>query len=220
MNLLTNYFNLKGLHLFVGIVVFNLLLIWLSKTLLINEVVFYNAFSSQLTYDRSLQLFESMKRLSWITYAFTPLILLIKFSMITFVIYTGAFFYNVKTKISLGSIFKIVIASELVFVIAGFIKFLWFYLFAGNYNLNDLGFFYPLSLINFFNKSELSKVWIYPFQTINLFHLLYILFLSFGLSKTCSIEKSYSDKIVLSSYIPALVIWVALIIFLTIDISV
>ncbi len=220
MNLLTNYFSLKGLHLFVGIVVLNLLLIWLSKTLLINEVVFYNAFSSQLTYDRSLQLFESMKRLSWISYVFAPLILLIKFSMIAFVIYIGAFFYNVKTKISLGSIFKIVIASELVFVFAGLIKFFWFYFFAGNYNFNDLGFFYPLSLVNFFNKSELSKVWIYPFQTINLFHLLYILFLSFGLSKTCSIEKSYSDKIVLSSYLPALVIWVALIIFLTIDISV
>jgi hypothetical protein len=220
MNLLTKYFNLKGLYLLITIVLANLILIWLSKTFLINEVAFYNAFSSQLTYERSIQLFDEMKKLSWISYVIAPVILLLKFLIITFVIYTGAFFYNVQTRISLSSIFRIVIASELVFVIGGFIKFLWFYLFAGNYNLNDLGFFYPMSLINFFNKSELSKVWIYPFQTVNLFHIFYILFISYGLNKICSIEKSCSDKIVLSSYIPALVIWVALIIFLTIDVSV
>ena len=220
MNLLIKYFSLKGLHLYIGVFLSNILLIWLSKTLLINDVVFYNAFSSQLTYDRSLQLFQAMKRLSWISYALTPVILLIKFLMITFVIYIGAFFFNVQSKLPLGSIFKIVIASEIVFVIAGFVKFFWFYLFAGNYNLNDLWFFYPLSLVNFFNKSELSKVWIYPFQTINLFHLFYIFLISIGLNKLCDIEKSYSDRIVFLSYLPALIVWVSLIIFLTIDVSI
>lgn len=198
----------------------NLCLIWLSKTFLINEVVFYNAFSTQLTYDRALKLFEEMNRLSWISYALTPILLLIKFAIITFVIYTGGFFYNVQNKITLSSIFKVVVASEIVFILAGFMKLLWFLLFAGNYNFSDIGFFYPLSLINFFSISDLNKIWIYPFQTINLFHLFYILIISSGLNIICSIEKSSADKIVLSSYIPALFFWVALIIFLTIDISV
>jgi hypothetical protein len=218
MNLLVRYYNLKGLHLFFGIVIANLILIWLSKNLLINEVVFYNSYSEQLTYDRSIKLFEDLNRLSWISYVLTPIVLLIKFSLISFVVYIGIVFYDGQNKISLSSVFRIVIASEIIFVSASLIKFLWFYLFAGNFDLNDLGFFYPLSLINFFNRGEVAKIWIFPMQTVNLFHLLYIISISYGLSKVCLIEKSDSDKIVLLSYIPAVVLWIVLIMFLTIDV--
>jgi hypothetical protein len=218
MNLLVRYYNLKGLHLFIGIVLANLLLIWLSRTVLINEVVFYNSYSEQLTYERSLKLFEDLKKLSWINYAFSPIILLIKFSLISLVIYIGIILSNIQTKISLGSVFKVVIASELIFVTVGFVKFFWFYLFAGNYDLNDLGFFYPLSLINFFNRGEVSRIWILPMQTVNLFQLFYIISISYGLNKVCFVNKPDSEKIVLLSYIPALVLWIALIMFLTFDI--
>jgi hypothetical protein len=218
MNLLIQYYNLKGFHLFIGIVLANLLLIWLSRTVLINEVVFYNAYSEQMTYDRALKLFEDMNRVSWITYALTPIILLIKFSLISLAIYIGVVFYNVQKKVSLGSVFKIVMASDIVFVLVGIVKFIWFYLFAGNYDINDMQFFYPLSLINLFSRSEISKIWIFPMQTVNLFHVSYILLISWGLNKVHLIGKSDSDKIVLLSYLPSLVLWVVLIMFLTIDV--
>jgi len=219
MNLLTRLYSFKKLHLFIVIVFANLILIWLSKTLLINEIVFYNTYSEQLTYDRSLQLFENMKSISWVSYVFTPVMLLVKFSMISLVLYIGIVLCDFYDKVSLSSVFKVVIGSEVVFVFAGLVKFLWFYLFAGNYDLNDLGFFYPLSLINIFKTSEVNKIWIYPLQTVNMFHLVYIIFISYGLNKVCTIEKPDSDKIVLVSYVPALVIWMVLIMFLTIDVA-
>jgi hypothetical protein len=219
MNLLVRYYTLKGFHLLIGIVLANLLLIWLAKTVLINEVVFYNSYSEQLTYERSLKLFEDLKKLSWINYAFSPIILLIKFSLISLVIYIGIVLSNIQTKISLGSVFKIVIASEIIFVTVGFVKFFWFYLFAGNYDLNDLGFFYPLSLINFFKRGEVSRIWILPMQNVNLFQLFYIISVSYGLNKVCFVNKPDSEKIVLLSYVPALVLWIALIMFLTFDIA-
>ncbi len=219
MKLLVKYYNLKGLHLFIGIVLANIFLVWLSKTLLINEIVFYNAFSDQLTYERSLKLFEDLKRFSWISYAFTPIMLFIKFSIVSLVIYFGVVFYNAQKMISLKTVFKIVIASEFVFLVAGIFKFIWFYFFAGNYDFNDLGFFYPLSLINLFKIAEVGKFWIYPLQTINAFHIFYILAISFALNRHCSLEKSDCEKIVLASYVPALVLWIALIMFLTIDLT-
>jgi hypothetical protein len=220
MKLLVQYFNLKGLHLFIGIALANIFLVWLSKTFLINEIVFYNAFSDQLTYERSLILFENMKKFSWISYAITPIILFLKFSMISLVIYFGIVFFNVQNKISLKSVFKIVVASELVFLIAGIIKFFWFYLFAGNYDFNDLGFFYPISLINLFTRTEVGKIWIYPLQLVNIFQVFYILIISFALNKVYLLDKSDSEKIVLSSYVPALVLWIGLIMFLTIDFTI
>jgi hypothetical protein len=196
------------------------IIFWLSKNVLINEVVFYNSYSEQLTYERSMRLFDEINRLSWINYVFLPLLLLLKFTFISIVLYTGVFFCDLHRKISFGIIFRIVIASEIVFVIAGFIKFLWFYLFAGNYDINEINFFYPLSLINLFHVSEVNKFWIFPLQSVNVFQVLYILFLSYGLNKAGQIERSESEKVVIYSYMPALVFWIVLIMFISIDSSV
>ena len=217
MSLLLRYYNLSKTKLFFGIVIINLVIIWLSRTLLLNETVFYNTYSTQLTYERSLQLFENLNRLSWISYAFFPIILLLKFIFISIVLYTGLFFLNLNYKVSFSTIFKIVIASEIIFIFAGLLKFLWFYFLAGNYDLNDLGFFYPLSLINLFKISEVNKIWIYPLQIVNIFQLVYILALSFGLSNIGQIDRSDSDRIVLLSYLPAMILWIVLIMFLSID---
>ena len=219
MNLLLRYFSLSRLQLFIGIVLANLVIIWLSKAVLINEIVFYNTFSEQLTYDRSIKLFDDMRRFAWIGYAVTPVILLIKFSLVSLVLYAGIIFCNIQDRVSLGSVFKIVIASEIIFVCASLFKVIWFYFLAGNYDLNDIGFFYPLSLINLFKISEVNKLWIFPLQTVNIFQVIYVISISYGLNKVCKVDNPDSDKIVLLSYLPALVLWVVLIMFLTIDAS-
>jgi hypothetical protein len=220
MNSIVRYLNISRLRLFLMITVCYFIIFWLSKNVLINEVVFYNSYSEQLTYERSMRLFDEINRLSWINYVFLPLLLLLKFTFISIVLYTGVFFCDLHRKISFGIIFRIVIASEIVFVIAGFIKFLWFYLFAGNYDINEINFFYPLSLINLFHVSEVNKFWIFPLQSVNVFQVLYILFLSYGLNKAGQIERSESEKVVIYSYMPALVFWIVLIMFISIDSSV
>jgi hypothetical protein len=217
MDIIIRYYKLKGAALFCIIVVLNLILIYLSKKGLINEVVFYNTFSEQFTYDRSQKMFEEMSRFAWIGYVLTPLMLLIKFSLVSIVLFIGIVLFDIKEKVLLGSVFKIVIASEMVFIAANLAKFLWFYLFAGNYDLNDLGFFYPLSLINFFSTGDVNKLWIFPLQTANLFQLAYLVSISFGLNKVCQMRKPDSEKVVLVSYLPAMVLWIAFIMFLSID---
>ncbi len=220
MNLIQRYYSIKGFYLLVLMTVLNLSMIWLSKSVLINETVFYNTYSELLTYDRSMKLFERMKDLSWIGYAFTPILLLFKFSIISLVIYTGVVFFNRQKNITFGSVFRVVAGSELIFIMAGIFKFLWFYLFAGNYDLNDLGFFYPASLINLFSKAEVSDLWRYPLQTVNLFHIAYILLLSYGIWIQTGVDRRDSDKIVIFSYIPTLILWVVLVMFISVGSSI
>jgi len=217
MNLLIRYYKLSKTSLFFGIVLSNLFVVWLSQTFLINEIVFYNTYSEQLTMDRSLQLLESVRKFSWVSYAFIPLMLIIKFTLISIVIYTGIFFYNLNDKVTFGTVSKIVIASEIIIVIASLIKFLWLYLFGGNYDLNDIGFFYPLSLINLFKINEVDRIWIFPLQIVNLFQVVYTIALSYGLKKACNLGESDSDRIVLSSYLPAMVVWIVFIMFISFD---
>lgn len=217
MTLLCKYFGLKSYQLSFTIIFGNLFLIWLSKSFLINETVFYNAYSEQLTYDRAIALFEEIQRISWLNYVISPIVLGIKFLLISLVLYIGIILNNMQYKVSLGSVLKVVIASEIVFLFSGLTKFFWFYFIADNYSLTEMGFFYPLSLINLFKVEEIEKIWIYPLQTLNLFHFTYLLLLSYGLTCYCKILKNDSDKIVLSSYLPGLILWITLILFISID---
>ena len=210
---------IKGWKLFSGIVILNLLIILLSQIALINEIVFYNTYSEQLTYDRAMEVFNKMKSFAWVSYIITPILMLLKFSTISVLIYIGVFFNDFHKELTLGKIFKVVIISELVFITASITKLLWFIFFAGNYTLDDMGFFYPLSLINVFHRSEVASYWIYPLQTVNIFQVLYILIMVLGLSRVGSLKKEVADRIVLGTYVPAIAIWIALIMFLTIDVQ-
>ncbi len=218
MNLTYRYFNQSRFWLFLIITACYLIISWMSKNILVNETVFYNSVSEQLTYQRAMNLFESIKKYAWISYLVTPLLLAIKFTLVSIVLFIGVFFMDLQYKISFGVIFRIVIASEIIFVLAGFIKFIWFYFLTSNYDLNDVNFFYPLSLTNLFNVSEVNKIWVFPLQSVNLFQVSYIILLAIGINKAGQIEKSDSEKVVIFSYTPAFLFWIVLVMFISLDV--
>jgi hypothetical protein len=215
--MLKKFYNLGTTKLLLIVILTTIFFSWLSRTVLINDIVFFNTFSDRLTFERSTQLFENLEKLAWVNYVFVPIGLFLKFVLISVVLYTGIFLNNLHENIRFSLIFRVVVASEIVFVFAAIIKIFWFYFFAGNYDLDDLSFFYPLSLINLFSRTEVSTMWIYPLQIVSLFQVMYIILLSYGLKSHAGLTEFKSDSIVLSSYIPAMAVWTTLIIFISID---
>ena len=171
-----------------------------------------------MTYDRSTELFKEFSEFSWISYLVFPLLLMIKFFVLSLVVYIGFFISGLQKEVTLGMIFTIVVASEIVIVLASLSKFLWFAFFAGNYTLDDVSFFYPLSLINLFGQNEVAKYWIYPLQSVNLFQVVYILMLAMGIAKISSVKREKADIIVLLTYGSAFILWIAFIMLIKIDI--
>jgi hypothetical protein len=134
-------------------------------------------------------------------------------------LYIGIFFRDLQNEVTLGKIFNVVIISELVFIAASITKLLWFIFFAGNFTLDEMSFFYPLSLINLFHREEVAIYWIYPLQTVNIFQVIYVLILALGLSRISSLKKEVADRVVLGAYVPGIAIWIAFIMFLSIDVN-
>lgn len=194
-----------------------MVIILASQLVLVNEIVFFNTYSEQLTFERSAELYGWVRKYSWFSFVITPVLLMIKFSVISVVIYTGVFLSELNNDLTLGRIFGVVVGSEMVFVIASLLKFLWFVFLGGNYTLNDISFFYPLSLLNFFNPSEVDPWWIYPLQTANLFQVAYMIVLSAGLARVSGTGRGKTERIVLSTYLPAIMVWVVFVMFLTVD---
>ncbi len=215
MKVLQYLYGLKKFDAFILITGLYLIIMWLSNILLINETVFYNTYSEQLTYERITDLFNKLSKMKWATYLIAFFGLVVKFFLVAFVIYCGIFLCNLHYRITFGEILGVVMVSEIIFLLAGVVKLFWFLFFVENYNLNDLGFFFPCSIGNLFSFSEVEPFWVPAMQSLNLFQLVYIILLSTGLWIKSNLSKNEAEKVVLISYIPGFVVWLTFITFLS-----
>ena len=202
-------------------IILSIILIFLSE--IANRVfdfrgLLYNSLSEQLTSKQIKEYLKFQDKWQWVGYFMIPILLLIKTVLITSVLYIGVFFIN-KSVVTFKSVWRIVINSEFIFLFIPICKIIWFYFFQTEYKLVDIQYFYPFSALNFIDFKELEPWLIYPIQTINLFELAYIIYLSYQLGYLTKSNPDTGIKIVASSYIPALFLWVSIVMFFTLNFS-
>ena len=190
---------------------------YIQHLFLINDQLYYNSLSDQLTYDRIEKMLAFQKKWSWLGYCFLPVIYAIKFLLIGSCLLVGSIF--VKHKLKFSEAFKIALLSDIVFIIPMLLKVGWFLFFHKDYNLDDVQRFSPLSMINLFDYKNLSVLWVYPLQSLNLFEVLYIFVLGFWIYKFGAKNYEKGLNLALSTYLPGLVIWIVTVMFLTISLN-
>ncbi|SCY95643.1 hypothetical protein SAMN02927916_4317 [Flavobacterium anhuiense] len=173
--------------------------------------------SDYLTLQEINRYFEFQKKWHWLTYFYIPIILLIKTSIIATILYVGLFLNSQDLKFK--QIWNIALNADFIFLLVPIIKTLWFLFFQPGYNLIDVQNFYPLSALNIVGYKNLETWFIYPFQVLNLFELSYIIYLAYQIGKITSTNADYGLKIVGLSYIPSLALWVATVMFFTLNYS-
>jgi len=196
----------------------------LYNTILNIDNLFINTISEILTPKEIEEYLNINNKWKWVSYAIIPIILLIKTSLIASILYIGTFFYS-KIKVTYKQLFNAVVKAEFVFLGVGVLKIIWFYFFQTNYTLEDLQYFYPLSALNIVGYQGLEPWFIYPLQVLNLFELAYWLLLSYFIGKLAFTDKDAGKpmdlglKIVASSYGSALLLWVVVVMFFTLNYS-
>lgn len=209
---------------FILVSTLSILLIILTKNILKLEELFYNSLLTKFSTDQIDKVLNFQKKWQWLSYPFIPLLLLIKITLISSVLYIGTFFYS-KAKVTFKQLFNAVVKAEFVFLGVGVLKIIWFYFFQTNYTLEDLQYFYPLSALNIVGYKGLEAWFIYPLQVLNLFELAYWLLLAYFIGKLAFTEKDKGKpmdlglKIVASSYGSALLLWVVVVMFFTLNYS-
>ncbi|MFH6962239.1 hypothetical protein ACHRVK_07675 [Flavobacterium plurextorum] len=133
------------------------------------------------------------------------------------ILYIGLFLSG--REIKYNSTWNVALKAEFIFLLVPLFKVIWFVFFQVKYDLNDVQNFYPLSALNITGYKELEVWFIYPFQVLNLFELFYIIYLGFEIGKLTKTNTDYGLKIVGLSYIPALLLWVATVMFFTLNYS-
>ncbi len=201
---------------FTVLCILTVLLVWITNYWLqIDELILINM-SEQLTKDQLEEFISLNAKWKWVGYLSIPLILLLKVGSISVVLFMGTFLFD--KKIAYKKLFRIVTTAEFIFIVVGVIKLVWF-AFSSDYTIEDVQNFFPLSALSIVDYEGLSPWFIYPFQTLNLFELLYWIILAYLLGKEIHTSTDKALKIVASSYGSALVIWVVMVMFLTLNLS-
>lgn len=208
----------KNIILFAIISFILLILSDLTKEILELNVLLYNSLSEKLTSKQVLQIFEMQEKWHWVGYVFVPVFLFLKTIIISSIIYTGVFLFS-KKQILFKEIWNVVLKAEFIFLLVPVFKIIWFYFFQTNYKLVDIQCFYPLSAINITGYQGIEQWLIYPFQTINLFELAYIVYLGYELGKLTGTSHDNGLKIMTYSYVPMIVLWVTVVMFFSLNFS-
>jgi hypothetical protein len=206
-------------------------LVWANKVLFLSDTVYYNSFADQLTYEQIEEFIARGRKWEWLGYVLVPVIYLIKFTLVALVLGMGLWFAT--DRFDFTSLFKAAVLAEFVFLVPMLLKIGWFLVFQTDYTLQDLQFFYPFSALSLFEYSAVEPWLIYPLQLLNIFELCYLIVLAYQVApllpkpkgEQIEEEAGFFERsgrglgVVLPSYGTGLVVWVAIVMFITLSYS-
>jgi hypothetical protein len=187
------------------------------QSFLFTENVIFNSYGEQLSYDRIEEIIDGQNKYAWVGYAIIPILSCTKFFLVACCLVAGALFFDLKLKF--GQAFKVAILADVVFIVPMLIKIFWFMVIQQDYTLQDLQMFSPLSILNLLDTKNIDVLWLYPLQLLNVFELVYILLLGFWVYQFSAKSFDKGLNMVLSSYLPALFVWIVLLMFVTLNLN-
>lgn len=200
----------------ISLFVFLFLINFSFQNIVLNDDLYLEHFGN-LSLDQIRQILDFRRNWRWLNYLIVPIIYIIKFTLITLWILSATILFGYKN--TFKEIFRVVIIAEFVWLIPSFITLIWFGFIDTDYNLLDVQYFKPLSLLNFFDASQVENWLIFPLQSLNLFEIAYMFVLAIGIKKI--LKKDYREALnfTIPVYGSALVTWIVFITFLNINLT-
>lgn len=215
--LFTKYpYTINSGYLIIGISLLSIIEFFAIKHFLLTEKLYFQTFSEQLSTTQINKLLILQKEYRYLALGFLILSKLIKYFTVSGVLYMGCYLFNCKIKFD--TIFKTVIFSESIFFFGSFFKAVWCLYINPNFTYQQYNYFAPLSILAILDITNMSTMWLYCWQTINIFDFSYLIMLAFGISKFIN-NLDTALKIVLSSYLPALILWIVFVMFITVTLN-
>jgi len=196
--LLANVLQTETIVYFLALCIVTFLVLFAKKALVENETVAFQI----LQEDGRFGIFQLLSNLQFLA---IPLIYAYKVTLIAFILWVGAFMFGYK--ITYSQMWRLALVSETVFLLPEFSKIMWFILIDYQPDILEIKYFYPLSLINFFDAATPSPKYHYPLKALNLFEILYWFVLIEAVHLTANKKWNYAMAIVFSTYVLGFIVW-------------
>ena len=140
-----------------------------------------------------------------IQYLSVPVFLLWKWTWTTLTLWIGCFMFGYR--LHYNQLWKMVMLAEIFFFLPEIVKVIWFTMFYSDPNYHDYMAFYPFSLINLADYTQIAPKWHYPLKSINIFEVLYWPILVLGVYFLSGKSLKISTYIVVSTYVLFFILW-------------
>jgi len=207
----------NSFYILIILIGLNILIRLASDNYIVTNKLIEASLRRTLNFRKSSRIHRSKRNIDLVNYFFLPLYYLIKTGALSLWILSATIFIGYRN--SFQEIFRTVIIAEFVWLIPSYITLTWFGFIDTGYSLLDVQYFELLSLLNFFNASEIESWIIFPLQSLNLFEIAYMFILAIGIKKI--LRKDYMDVLnfTVSVYGTALVTWIVFITLLGINLT-
>jgi hypothetical protein len=159
---------------------------------------------------------EMRQHFLWISYIAQPLLLLMRCTVFSGAIYTGAMLSG--PVIEYRNCLRIVMLAEMVTFLSTLIKITCF-LVLPSLSPKSFQYFFPLSITQLLNLDAVPKYFIYPLSQLNLFEVVYWILLAMGVKYFSQQSWGHALKIVASTYGALLLVWILVIVFISLQFS-
>ncbi|MFT6866064.1 MAG: hypothetical protein ACJA08_000891 [Cyclobacteriaceae bacterium] len=195
---LMNWYQINSAGLFISVCLLYFAAFMIKRMLIIDEIAAFEILQER----GEMWLFDLFFSLQYLV---VPFFLAWKFTLTTFLLWVGCFMFGYR--LTFAQLWKMVMIFELVFIIAEFLKVIWFTALASDPTYQEYVAFYPLSLINFVDFQSIGAQWLYPLKALNLFELGYWALLIVGIYWLSNKKLRIAAIIVCSSYILFFFVW-------------
>jgi hypothetical protein len=183
---------------FIILCLLTVLLLYVKKSFIENETAAF-----EFLQDRPEG--AILKLISALQFFSIPFIYLWKFTIIGFVLWVGCFTFGFR--ITFSQCWSVVMAAEFIFLAPELIKIGWFLFIKTDPSLAEVRAFYPLSIMNLVDFTQIDKRYAYPLRALSVFEIFYILIMVNGVHFYARREKKAAWWIVSSSYILIFLLW-------------
>lgn len=190
---------------------------FITENWIFTEEFFYQNLSLQLPVYSIDEILESREKFWLVAYIIQIIIVLVKVFFASLCIFVGVVLTDIE--VSFKDLFRSVVIAESIFIVANSIYLFNLYVHRTELTFETTANYFPLSMLSFWGVENIVPWLQYPLQTLNLFEVIYILCISWLLSKQWKADFIESINIVLPSYGIGLLIWMVLVVFLTLQVS-
>ncbi|SNT01683.1 hypothetical protein SAMN05421640_2022 [Ekhidna lutea] len=197
---LEDWFNFNVAGMFFIICMTYIALLFVKRIFIIDSIAAFEVLNER----GDIWVFDILYGIQYLS---VPIFLAWKWTWTTLTLWIGCFMFGYR--LHFNQLWKMVMFAEIIFFLPEVVKVLWFTLMYTDPDYNDYMAFYPFSLINLVDYTQIAPKWHYPLKSINIFEALYWPALVFGIYFLSGKSLKISTYIILSTYVLFFFVWLA-----------
>lgn len=195
---LEDWFDFNGVGMFIIISLTYIALLFVKRIFIIDSIAAFEVLNER----GDIWVFDLIYGIQYLS---VPVFLAWKWTWTTLILWIGCFMFGYR--IHFNQLWKLVMLLEIFFFLPEIAKVLWFTVFYTDPNYNDYMAFYPFSLINLVDYTQIAPKWHYPLKAVNIFELIYWPILVFSIYFISGKKLKISAYIVASTYVLFFFLW-------------